>query len=146
METDRLIELAKDQLNRVLGFFPRVDSKISVLLSVDVAMLAVLAANVPPMKSLVLLSLPVVIAFLAVILIALSLYFLYQVSFPRLKGGHCSLVYFREIASRTESNFIDEFTEQSADIYLKDILGQIWRNSPPLHTRQTRQSVVLLRI
>ncbi len=33
MENKQLTDLARDQLNRVLGFFPRVDAKISVLLS-----------------------------------------------------------------------------------------------------------------
>ena len=36
MENKQFIDLARDQLNRVLGFFPRVDAKISVLLSVAV--------------------------------------------------------------------------------------------------------------
>jgi hypothetical protein len=47
MYNKELIDLAKDQLNRALGFFPRVDAKISVLLSVDIAMLALLASKAP---------------------------------------------------------------------------------------------------
>lgn len=47
MENKHLIDLARDQLNRVLGFFPRVDAKISVLLSVAIAMLALLASKAP---------------------------------------------------------------------------------------------------
>ena len=40
-----------------------------------------------------------------------------------------SLVYFREIASRTESKFIDEFMKQTETDHVKDLLGQVWRNS-----------------
>ena len=39
-------------------------------------------------------------------MIAASLWFLYRVAFPALDGGHESLIYFREIAKRTESSFI----------------------------------------
>ena len=50
-------------------------------------------------------------------------------AFPTLRGGHKSLIYFREIARRTESNFIDEFVEQEEGARIKDLLGQVWRNS-----------------
>ena len=39
------------------------------------------------------------------------------------------MVYFREIAKRTEAKFIDEFAAQSETDYAKDMLGQAWRNS-----------------
>lgn len=97
MENKQLIDLARDQLNRVLGFFPRVDAKISVLLSVAIAMLALLASKAP-LKELHWNSRPALVAFVALALIALSLFLLYQASFPRLAGGRRSLLYFREIA------------------------------------------------
>jgi hypothetical protein len=128
MDTKELIDLSRDQLNRVLGFFPRVDAKISVLLSIDIAMLAVLASKAP-LKELQWNSTTALIAFLALALIALSLVFLYQASFPRLAGGRSSLLYFREIAKRREAAFIDEFSEQTEEAFLKDVLAQVWRNS-----------------
>jgi Family of unknown function (DUF5706) len=128
MENKQLIDLARDQLNRVLGFFPRVDAKISVLLSVAIAMLALLAGKAP-IKELQWNSRPALLAVLALALIALSLIFLYQASFPRLVGGHLSLLYFREIAKRQEAAFITEFCEQTEEAFLKDVLAQVWRNS-----------------
>jgi hypothetical protein len=128
MENKDLIDLARDQLNRILGFFPRVDAKISVLLSVAIAMLALLAGKAP-INELQWNSRPALVAFLSLALIALSLVFLYQASFPRLAGGRRSLLYFREIAKRKESAFIAEFSEQSEEAYLKDMLAQVWRNS-----------------
>lgn len=83
MENKELIDLARDQLNRVLGFFPRVDAKVSVLFSVDVAMLALLAGKAP-ISTLQWNSFPSLVALLALALVALSLFFLYQASFPRL--------------------------------------------------------------
>lgn len=128
MENKELIDLARDQLNRVLGFFPRVDAKVSVLFSVDIAMLALLAGKAP-ISTLQWNLFPSLVALLALTLVALSLFFLYQASFPRLAGGHRSLLYFREIAAREEAVFVDEFREQSEDAYLKDLLRQVWRNS-----------------
>jgi Family of unknown function (DUF5706) len=64
-----------------------------------------------------------------VLFLGISFWFLYKGAFPNLKGGTASLVYFREIARRTEAKFIDEFTKQTAGEYAKDMLGQVWRNS-----------------
>ena len=55
-------------------------------------------------------------------------------AFPSLKGGHDSLIYFREI-SKTESKFIEEFVAQSDDAHLKDLLSQVWRNSEILKAK-----------
>ena len=48
---------------------------------------------------------------------------------PLLKGGADSLIYFREIAKRTEAKFIDEFIAQTDNAHTRDLLGQVWRNS-----------------
>jgi hypothetical protein len=38
-------------------------------------------------------------------------------------------VYFREVASRTEHRFIEDFKNQSEEEHINDLLGQAWRNS-----------------
>jgi hypothetical protein len=126
MTDKELTEIAKDNLNRVLGFFPRVDFISSIVLAIDVSALAVLASNAPPLKELDRWS---VVALGSVILIGFSLYHLYKGAFPRLQGGPLSLIYFREIASRREEEFIKAFVEQEGEFYLNDLLRQIWRNS-----------------
>lgn len=118
---------ARDQLALVLSFFPRVDAKASALLAINTGMLAVLASDAPPLINMSVFS--YVLAGITGIMIAGSLWFLYRVAFPALGGGHQSLIYFREIARRTESNFIDAFTAQEESIRTKDLLGQAWRNS-----------------
>ena len=55
--------------------------------------------------------------------------YLYKQPFPNLEGGTASLVYFREIAKRTEAKFIEEFAKESTAGYVNDLLGQAWRNS-----------------
>lgn len=38
-------------------------------------------------------------------------------------------MYFREIAKRKEAVFIDDFSQQPEEAFLKDVLSQVWRNS-----------------
>jgi hypothetical protein len=126
MDDENLSEAAPAQLDRILAFFPRADAKGSVLLAVDTGMLAVLAANVPPSTAFDCWLLALIVP---LFLIGGSLWHLYKGAFPSLEGGHDSLIYFREIAKRTESKYIDEFVAQTKQDFLKDMLSQVWRNS-----------------
>lgn len=117
---------AAEQLDRVLAFFTRADAKGSVLLAVDTGMLAFLASNFPLYNSF---DKMLLITLLPALLLAISLWHLYKGAFPSLDGGHESLIYFREIAKRTESRFIAEFVSQSDEAYINDLLSQVWRNS-----------------
>lgn len=120
-------EAAKSQLDLVLSFFPRVDAKGNFLFALDTGLLALLAVNFRQDDFRVwFLAAPAICALLVV---GTSLYFVYRSTFPALKGGANSLIYFREIARRTEARFIDEFTAQSDDAHTRDLLGQVWRNS-----------------
>jgi hypothetical protein len=132
MDDKHLSEAAAAQLDRVLAFFPRADAKGSVLLAVDTGMLAVLASNSPPLASF---DWWILITVMPVILLGISLWHLYMGAFPSLKGGHDSLIYFREISKRTESRFIEEFLAQPDDGLLKDLLIQVWRNSEILKAK-----------
>jgi hypothetical protein len=66
---------------------------------------------------------------LSVIVLGVSIWFLYQASFPRLTGGNNSLVYFREIARRTEGEYLKAMKACEVEQFADDILGQVWRNS-----------------
>ena len=126
VDESQFLTIANEQLNRVLDFFPRGEAKASVVLAVDTGMLALLAINAPPIRAL---EWYMLFAVIPVLLTTLSIIHLYQGAFPKLKGGPQSLVYFREIANRTESKFIEEFKAQTTDAYINDVLGQVWRNS-----------------
>lgn len=84
MDNKQLIELSKDGLERILGFFPRVDTVSSIILATDIGMVAVLASNAPPLKSF---SWYTGFAGLPILLIGISLWHLYRGAFPRLEGG-----------------------------------------------------------
>jgi hypothetical protein len=127
MESELPPSVAKDQLGLVLSFFSRVDAKASVLLAVDTAMAGYLASHLPSPNSVPPWQLAV--PSLTYVLIGISYWNLYKEAFPNLVGGNLSLVYFREIAKRTEAKFIEEFTAQSESDYARDLLGQAWRNS-----------------
>jgi hypothetical protein len=126
MDNKQLAEISRDQLSRVLSFFSRVDTVSSIVLGIDIGMLAVLGASAPAPK---LFTRYTLFALLPVILIALSLWHLYKGTFPRLEGGWRSLIYFREIAQRDEEEFIKGWINQTDDEYVRDLLSQIWRNS-----------------
>ncbi len=126
MENVKLIEASKDQLTRVLAFFPRVDTVGSVLLGVDLGMLALLANKALPVKFF---DWQTFLAVVATLLIGGSLYHLFRGYFPRLTGGWNSLIYFREIAQRTEAEFNLGFRSLTEQTYLDELLSQIWRNS-----------------
>lgn len=127
MDQKELLENARGQLDRVLDFFPRVDAKFSVVLAVNTGMLAFLVGHVPPPQVLNWWEIAIPIA--TVFLLGISFWFLYKGAFPNLRGGSSSLVYFREIAGRTEAKYIEEFAKQSTSDHAKDLLGQAWRNS-----------------
>lgn len=127
MEQKELVGACKDQLNLVLSFFPRVDTKASVVLAIDTGMLGYLFSHFPPFFSLRWWEMLAPAS--AIACIGVSLWHLYRGAFPVMKGGDRSLVYFLEIAKRTESKFIDEFLCQKEADYAKDLLGQAWRNS-----------------
>jgi hypothetical protein len=132
MEHKHLSEVAESQLDRVLAFFPRADAKGSVLLAVDTGMLAILASSSSAWNTF---DRWIWVSLIPLLLIGISLWHLYMGAFPSLKGGHDSLIYFREISKRTESKFIEEFLAQSDETYVKDLLSQVWRNSEILREK-----------
>jgi hypothetical protein len=146
LKPQETLKEARDQLDLVMGFFARVDGKASVLLAINTGMLAVLASNSPPVRNMSLTS--GLAAAFAILLIGGSLWFLYRVAFPVLSGGQQSLIFFREIANRTEARFVDDFIAQDDTARLKDLLGQVWRNSAVLKSKfdSVRAAFILMAI
>lgn len=121
------LQTATSQLDRVLGFFPRVEGKAAFLFAFDTAALAFMAVNVHRGD--------ITIWYIAIPGLAAStmqfasIYFVCRCFFPSLSGGSASLFYFREIARRTETTFIEEFTSRNDEQLTRDVLGQVWRNA-----------------
>jgi len=117
---------AKETLDHVMSLFPRVDTSLSLVFGVDIGMLALLAANAPSLASFQGF---MIFAAIPVLLLGCSLWQIYHGVFPRLEGSQRSLIYFREIASRTQSDFFQEFKTQSDEVYINGVLAQLWANS-----------------
>lgn len=127
MEPDESLKAGGEQLDRVLSFFPRIEAKASALFAIDLGLLGLMALNLHLEDfGLWYIALPAVLSLGGILA---SLYFVYKCQFPHLDGGTSSLIYFREIAKRTEANFAAEFLSQSEEARLRDVLGQVWRNS-----------------
>ncbi|KZX52672.1 MAG: hypothetical protein CL575_09305 [Altererythrobacter sp.] len=121
------IDIIQRQLDRVLGFFPRVEARINALFGVNTLILIIAALNVAAGD----LRLWYVTIPGALLLIGLlvSYYHLFRANFPDDNGGEKSLVFFKEIQKRTEANYIAEFLDCSEATVRNDLLGQVWRNS-----------------
>jgi hypothetical protein len=127
VEGEKLISACKDELQLVLSFFSRVESRSSVVLAIDTGMAAFLVGNAPPVRSFSVLM--TIMSIATLVLLGVSIVFLYVGSAPNLKGGEESLVYFAEISKHREHKFIEDFAAQSEREYANDLLGQAWRNA-----------------
>lgn len=133
MSEEKRLEAATNQLDLVMGFFPRADTKLSVVLGIDLGMLAVVTSRLPRMDDLTISMYGAGGAFL--LALAFSFYHLWNGAFPHLAGGTNSLVYFRSIAGMSESNYRLGYTELSPGDLAEDMLGQVWRNSKILDSK-----------
>ncbi len=121
------INAIEAQLVRTLSFFPRVDTKVSGLFTVNSAILTISALNVEAgdLRHWY-VAIP---GILLVIGLIASYIFLYRCNFPELEGGQGSLIYFAEVQKRTEPSYVSDYEAASESSYRADLLGQIWRNS-----------------
>jgi hypothetical protein len=127
LENERLTSAARDELNLVLSFFSRVESRSSVVLAIDTGMGAFLVGSAPPLHSFC--KWMAIASGATLLLLGVSVVFLYFGSAPNLKGGEGSLVYFGEISKSREQKFVDDFAAQSEATYARDLLAQTWRNA-----------------
>ncbi len=127
---------ATAQLDRLMGFFPRVEGKASVILALNIAMLGVTALNFPvrdfdsPRGCF---------GIIAALLLGLSLLQLCVVFFPHLKSGEkSSLVFFGDIAGMRWRTYHNAVTGLTDEALLEDLTCQIWRNSEILKIKFDR--------
>lgn len=124
------------QLDRTQSMFARVEGKASFLFALNVAMLALMAVNLD-------LRHPFgwhgVCVALAGLLLASSLWNLYSAYAPSLDGAkRPSLLYFRDIADRTESSYCAALKDAPEADLVDDAMSQVWRNSQILAKKFSR--------
>jgi hypothetical protein len=121
------IDTIQRQLDRVLGFFPRVERRINALFGVNTLILIIATLNVSAGDfRLWYVAIP---GSLFLVGLLVSYYHLFRANFPDDHGGENSLIFFKEIQKRTEANYIAGFIECSEAEFRNDLLGQVWRNS-----------------
>ncbi|MGF7152531.1 Pycsar system effector family protein [Novosphingobium gossypii] len=121
------LEVYERQLDRTLNFFPRIDSKVTALLAVVAAQIAIAAVNTKWGDLRVgTLAIPLALFLLSAAYVYVQLY---RCTYPHLTGGQRSLVYFNEIAQLREADFVSQYSKLTEDDLKFDIGGQIWRNA-----------------
>ncbi|MGC1271582.1 MAG: Pycsar system effector family protein [Croceibacterium sp.] len=121
------LDALQRQLDRVLGFIPRVEARINGLFGVNTFLLAIGALNVSAGDlKLWYVTVPGA-AFVGCMIISYA--FLYRANFPDDRGGHGSLIFFKEIQKRTEAGYQAELLACTEENFRNDLIGQIWRNS-----------------
>lgn len=128
------VTAARSQLDLVLGFFPCIDAKFSVVLGLDIGMLGVLASKVPTSWAGIPGTTWYVVGGFAAALI-FSLIQLYRGSYPNVKGGEGSVIFFGHIAKQTEHKFIESFKELTNERLANELRGQAWRNAKILQEK-----------
>jgi hypothetical protein len=126
MEEKQLFDASKFHLQLVLGFFPRVESKASVVLALNTGLLGSLAANLPPRTQF---HPKMSIACVVVALVAASYWHLFRSAFPNLKRTTPSLIFFGDVSRLKEGEFMEQFAAQDESAIARDLMSQTWRNS-----------------
>lgn len=136
------IDIIQGQLDRVLGFFPRVEARINALFGVNTLILIVASLNVSAGDlRLWYVTIPGALLLLGLLV---SYYHLFHANFPNDKGGEDSLIFFKEIQKRTEANYIAEFLDCSEPALRNDLLGQVWRNSSIVCEKYRRVKLAII--
>lgn len=135
-DNEELAGRAKDQLALVLSFFVRVETKLSVILAVDLAMISIAFAKVLPLAE-VSLSVIGLLALFAVMQVA-SLILLYRGSFPHLEDGERSLIYFRAVAQLDQADYRMRFTQRDLGAHIDDVIDEAWINARILTVKYDR--------
>lgn len=117
----------QSQLDRVLGFFPRVETRINGLFGVNALILVISALNLSA-QDLRFWFVSSLVGWILASLLA-SYIFLFRANFPNTGRDEGSLIYFAEIQRRSEASYVNELLTCSEDTYRNDLARQIWRNS-----------------
>ncbi len=120
------LEATERQFDRIQGFFPRIDSKVSSIFAIASGQLAI--ASFLPVKNLHLWWV-LVPGSLFLLAIGWTVYNLYRCTFPHLKPSPDSLIYFNEIIELDREAYVDRFTNASEDELKRDFARQTWHTS-----------------
>lgn len=115
------------QLDRLQGFFPRVEGRATFLFAAILAQLGILAVNFPLERPWTFTG---AVSAVAVVFLSLTVWRIYGSLFPHLKPApRPSLLYFVDVAGMNELDFVARAKNAHDAELLDDVASQIWRNS-----------------
>lgn len=133
MEKKEQIQCAEKNLERLLEWVGKFDTKSSIILGIDTGMLAVLISFMP---QLAMWGLSLAIStILTVATFSLSLFFIFLSSYPRTKAPSRSLIFFGTISEFSFNDYKKIFCERNNKDYLNDLLEQCHRNAEIISTK-----------
>lgn len=121
------IDQMERELDRLLTWVRAADTRVTLVLPLDTAMLGTLAAVGSDICGWN--TWQVICGLLAVIPLTASLVFLTLATFPRTDGPPNSLVFFGGIANRTEREFRDAVQAVDEAGYVEDLISQCHVNA-----------------
>jgi hypothetical protein len=129
-----LSAVSSQQLDRVLGFFARVESKATALFAVDLGMVGFMATKIN-LVDLGYVYVPIV-GIVTLALLSGSIFYIYWTFYPDLhQGESTSSVFFGYIAKLPREKYINHINGLSQEEHVRDTLDQVWRNSDILQKK-----------
>jgi hypothetical protein len=121
------LDALERQFDRIQFLFSRVDSKVNAVLAIASGQIAVASVGVSggDWKKLAVL----VPAALFLVSTAFTMINLYRCTFPEVKRGGDSLVYFAQIARMSRDDYLTASMSCSVDEWKKDIAVQTWKTA-----------------
>jgi hypothetical protein len=125
--TQEVLLRTEQNLQRQLDWSGRYDSRSATILGLGIAMLGFLATEAPPPAAW---DCACIIASMATsMIIAGSLYYVYQGQYPRTEPANESLIYFGSIAKLDQQTFKSKVSCQTDDEHFDDLCHQAHLNA-----------------
>ena len=126
-DTQKLIDRADKNLDRQLDWIARIDSRMSFVTGIDLAMLGALAASASTVSNWSWDTGG--LGVLAAVLLAAVLVCIFTGFFPRTTSKNDSLLFFGTIADKKIDQFESQWHQTTDEAYLNDLLAQTHINA-----------------
>lgn len=121
------LDVIERQFDRVQFLFTRVDAKVNAVLAITSGQIAVASVGISGGDwKHVWVILP---AALFLTSTAVTMVNLYRCTFPEVRRGDHSLVYFAQVAQQSRDDYIDAVINCSVEEWKKDIIVQAWKTA-----------------
>lgn len=127
MSLGERLRLAEASLDRHLSWIQSIDSKVSLVVAVNIGMLGYLAATLPEAKASPLVTVVLVVLGMAPNVISLACCAMAMC--PRLRSPNLSVLFFGTISAHSPEEYTRRLKALTGEEYLADLLLQVHRNA-----------------